>query len=63
VGRSKVIGRLAADNAGGPGRRRACLPALYNLRDLALIGRTVALDTTDDEFGVAGGSYLQQVAG
>jgi len=26
------------------------LPALYNPRDLALIRRTVALDTTDDEF-------------
>ncbi len=28
------------------------LPALYNPRDLALIRRTVALDTTDDEFAL-----------
>jgi len=28
----------------------ASLPALYNPRDLALIRRTVASDTTDDEF-------------
>jgi hypothetical protein len=30
----------------------ASLPALYNPRDLALIRRTVALDTTDDEFAL-----------
>jgi len=28
------------------------LPALYNPRDLALIRRTVASDTTDDEFAL-----------
>ena len=28
------------------------LPALYNPRDLALIRRTVAGDTTDDEFAL-----------
>jgi hypothetical protein len=28
------------------------LSALYNPRDLALIRRTVALDTTDDEFAL-----------
>jgi hypothetical protein len=30
----------------------ASLPALYNPRDLALIRRTVASDTTDDEFAL-----------
>jgi hypothetical protein len=30
----------------------ASLPSLYNPRDLALIRRTVALDTTDDEFAL-----------
>lgn len=30
----------------------ASLPLLYNPRDLALIRRTVALDTTDDEFAL-----------
>ena len=30
----------------------ATLPALYNPRDLALIRRTVAIDTTDDEFAL-----------
>jgi phage recombination protein Bet len=30
----------------------ASLPALYNPRDLALIRRTVAMDTTDDEFAL-----------
>ena len=30
----------------------ASLPALYNPRDLALIRRTVAIDTTDDEFAL-----------
>jgi hypothetical protein len=28
------------------------LPSLYNPRDLALIRRTVAIDTTDDEFAL-----------
>jgi hypothetical protein len=28
------------------------LPSLYNPRDLALIRRTVAMDTTDDEFAL-----------
>ena len=28
------------------------LPSLYNPRDLALIRRTVASDTTDDEFAL-----------
>jgi phage recombination protein Bet len=30
----------------------ASLPALYNPRDLALIRRTVAIDTSDDEFAL-----------